>query len=166
MQHPHIASFFRACVDSNPPLLVSELYRFGNVMVYLSELPDANRGNMVRTYSMVDFYSLFVISHKVLRDFIGNAIPACTEGCSRRPQTRKLSCHRNSNYYKLRLLGQCSHRQCTSRTNNRLWSVQDQIILDNSNPRRCFPNYIASGARYEGIHGTRKTTPGDDELCD
>ncbi|KAF5365307.1 hypothetical protein D9758_005450 [Tetrapyrgos nigripes] len=42
-QHPHIASFFRACIDSHPPLLVSEYYKFGNVLVYVSNHPDCNR---------------------------------------------------------------------------------------------------------------------------
>jgi serine/threonine protein kinase len=47
LQHPHIASFFRACIESNPPLLVSELYTFGNAMNYLFKYPDTNRVNMV-----------------------------------------------------------------------------------------------------------------------
>ena len=48
LHHPHVASFFRACIDANPPLLVSEMYTFGNVMDYLSAVPDAGRVNLVR----------------------------------------------------------------------------------------------------------------------
>ncbi|KDR79461.1 hypothetical protein GALMADRAFT_1241402 [Galerina marginata CBS 339.88] len=52
LQHPHVASFFRACIESNPPLLVSELYQFGNLLVYLNDFPNASRTNICREISL------------------------------------------------------------------------------------------------------------------
>ncbi|KAK7457859.1 hypothetical protein VKT23_010203 [Stygiomarasmius scandens] len=52
MQHTHVASFFRACIDSNPPLLISEYYQFGNIIVYLSDFPHANRVELALQISL------------------------------------------------------------------------------------------------------------------
>jgi hypothetical protein len=77
VHHPHIASFFRACLESNPPLLLSQLYIFGNVLEFLSEEPGdgANRIKMV-SIRVFNFPIEFDVIYLVPRDFAWNALPS------------------------------------------------------------------------------------------
>ena len=59
--HMLLRSFGLACIDANPPLLVSELYTFGNVMDYLSTFPDAGRVTLVRNSFDVLAYEFLLI---------------------------------------------------------------------------------------------------------
>ena len=61
LQHPHVALFLRACIESSPPFLVSELYQYGNAVEYLLRFPRVNRLKLVRIFGMrihlTSFYS-------------------------------------------------------------------------------------------------------------